>query len=218
MATSFQSQLLNFRKMKHEFSPQILRDGKILYDKHAVVSSTIAQFTDNSVKISSQVQGNFGNNYCCEIEIDRHESEILDSNCDCPHHSDCMHLACLLIHLENHFEALVVQHFDGKNKKKIANAQDPKSAQLKKVLQHAEKKEQARKEKEREKEDLQDYCLSAELLGRSAFFVPEEEFNKEQGELSLLFVPIGPFPFKQIEVQIAIRLPFFSACCSTFLS
>ena len=140
MATSFQSQLLNFRKMKHEFSPQILRDGKILYDKHAVVSSTIAQFTDNSVKISSQVQGNFGNNYCCEIEIDRHESEILDSNCDCPHHSDCMHLACLLIHLENHFEALVVQHFDGKNKKKIANAQDPKSAQLKKVLQHAEKK------------------------------------------------------------------------------
>src|SRR5574338_748009 len=136
MSASYQSQLLNFRKMKHDFSPQILREGKTLFDKAAVVSAQIAQFIDKSVKVSGQVTGSYGNNYTCEIEIDRNESEILDSNCDCPHNSDCLHLACLILHLEQHFEALVLSHFDGKNKSKIEKANDPSSTQLKKVLQH----------------------------------------------------------------------------------
>lgn len=210
MTALVQAQLLNFRKMKHDFSPQILRDGKTLLDKSAVVDAKIDQFVDKTIKICAQVAGNFGNNYSCEIEIDRHESEIVDSNCDCPHHSDCSHLACLVLHLEKHFEALVVRHFNGKNRAVIENGKDIKSDQLKKVLKVAEKKEQVRKEKEREKQDLQDYIDSSALLGRSAFFVPEEECNKEQGELTFLFMPSGPFPFKQIDVQIAIRLPFRS--------
>ena len=210
MTAHLQSQLLNFRKMKHDFSPQILRDGKTLFDKNAVVNARIDQFVDKTIKICAQVAGNFGNNYSCELEIDRLESEMLDSNCDCPHHSDCAHLACLIHHLEKHFEALVVQHFDGKNKSTIENANDSKSEQLKKVLKVAEKKEQVRKEKEREKQDIQDYVESAQLLGKSAFFVPEEESNQEQGELSFVFMPSGTFPYKQIEVQVAIRLPFRS--------
>src|SRR5690242_959812 len=92
MTTTLHTQLLNFRKMKHDFSPQILRDGKTLFDKNAVANARIDQFIDKSIKICAQVAGNFGNSYSCEIEIDRHESEIVDSNCDCPHHSDCMHL------------------------------------------------------------------------------------------------------------------------------
>jgi len=208
MPASFQSQLLNFRKMKQDFSPQTLREGKSLFDKSAVASAKIDQFANSSVKITAQVAGNFGNNYSCEIEIDRHESEVVDSNCDCPHNSDCMHLACLIHHLEKNFEALVLTHFEGKNKEKVDK--DPKISQLKTVLKHAEKKEQVRKEKELQKQDIQDYINSSELLGRSAYFIPEEKCAKEQGEIAFIFLPTGSFPYKELEVQLALRLPFRS--------
>ncbi len=209
-----QAQLLNFRKMKHEFSPQMLREGKALYEKTGVKEAKLAQFAEKTIKISAQVAGAYANAYTCEIEIDRHESEILDSNCDCPHHYDCLHLACLLFYLEENFEALVLQHFDGKNRSKNTQVQaaisEKATNDLKKVLKVAEQKEQERGRREREKQDIQDYLASCQLLGRSAFFVPEEEGNKEQGEISFLFVPIGAMPFKQVEVQIALRLPFRS--------
>ncbi len=208
-----QTQLLNFRKMKHEFSPQMLREGKALYEKTGVKEARLVQFGEKTIKISAQVAGAYANAYTCEIEVDRHESELIDSNCDCPHHYDCLHLACLLFYLEENFEALVLQHFEGKNRSKDQNM--PKISEkatndLKKVLKVAEQKEQDRSRREREKQDMQDYLASAQLLGKSAFFVPEEDFNKEQGELSFLFVPTGGMPFKQVEVQIALRLPFRS--------
>lgn len=202
------AQLLNFRKMKHEFSPQILRDGKTLHEKTAVKEARLIQFAEKTIKISAQVAGSYANAYTCEIEIDRHESEILDSNCDCPHHYDCLHLACLLFYLEENFDALVLQH--GKSRAASQAATDAASDDLKKVLKHAEKKEMDRTRREREKQDMQDYQISAQLLGKSAFFVPEEEMDKEQGELYFIFVPSGPMPFKQVEVQIALRLPFRS--------
>lgn len=210
MATMSNAQLLNFRKMKHEFSPQMLREGKSLYEKTAVKEARIIQFGEKTIKITAQVAGAYANAYTCEIEIDRHESEILDSNCDCPNHYDCLHLACLLFFLEENFEALVLQHFEGKNRSKLDQVPQKASSDLQKVLKVAEKKEQEREKREREKHDVQDYLASAQLLGRSAFFVPEEEFSKEQGEISFIFVPQGVMPFKQLEVQIALRLPFRS--------
>src|SRR5262249_4188941 len=155
-------------------------------------------FTEKTVRISAQVNGAYGNSYTCEVEIDRNESEVLDSNCDCPHTSDCLHLACLLFHLEEHFDALVLQYFEGRNKSKSAAKSSPNNAEptadsdaLKKVLKQAEKKAKEKKEKEREKQDIQDYQVSCSLLGRSAFFVPEEEFHKEQADISFLFMPVG---------------------------
>jgi len=211
MSTTAQAQLLNFRKMKHEFSPQMLREGKSLYEKTGVKEARLVQFGEKNIKISAQVAGAYANAYTCEIEIDRHESEIVDSNCDCPHHYDCLHLACLLFHLEENFEALVLQHFEGKNKAPKGVETNKKAASdLQKVLKVAEQKEQERGRREREKQDIQDYLASSQMLGRSAFFVPEENLDKEQGEISFLFVPTGGMPFKQVEVQIALRLPFRS--------
>lgn len=211
MSVLTQAQLLNFRKMKHEFSPQMLREGKTLYEKQAVKEARLVQFGEKTIKISAQIAGAYANAYTCEIEIDRHESEIVDSNCDCPHHYDCLHLACLLFHLEENFEALVLQHFEGKNKSKQAPKVSEKATDdLKKVLKVAEQKELERERREREKLDIQDYLSSSQILGKSAFFVPEEDLNKEQGELSFLFVPTGAMPFKQVEVQMALRLPFRS--------
>ncbi len=219
MPASFQNQtqLLNFRKMKHDFSPQIIREGKNLYDNAPPKDVSITEFTEKTVRISAEVNGAYGNSYSCEIEIDRCESEILDSNCDCPHTSDCLHLACLLFYLEEHFDALVLQYFEGRNKNKATAKSSSNSAPptadseaLKKVLKQAEKKAKEKKEREREKQDIQDYQVSCSLLGRSAFFVPEEEFHKEQADISFVFMPVGAAPFKQVELQIALRLPFRS--------
>jgi hypothetical protein len=134
MPASFQTQtqLLNFRKMKHDFSPQILREGKALYDKSQPTGATIVQFTDKIVKVTAQIKGAFGNSYTCEIEIDRIESEILDSNCDCPRTSDCSHLASFLLHLEEQFESLVIQYFDSKSSKaKSQNGKQKKKGRKK---------------------------------------------------------------------------------------
>ncbi|MBS0656208.1 MAG: DEAD/DEAH box helicase family protein [Verrucomicrobia bacterium] len=209
MSTSVYTQLLNFRKMKHDFSPQIIREGKNLYEKSAVKSAVIVQFTDKIVKISSQVAGAYGNFYTCDIEIDRSESELLDSNCDCPHHCDCLHLACLIFYLEDNFEKLVLTHFEGKKKASVADGTKGGEV-LKKVLKQAEKKANEKKEKERKKEDLQDYQTSAGILGCSSFFIPDVELHKEQGDISFLFIPRGPAPFKQVELQISLRLPYRS--------
>ncbi len=210
MTALTQAQLLNFRKMKHEFSPQMLREGKTLHEKAAVKEARLVQFGEKTIKISAQVTGAYANAFTCEVEIDRHESEIVDSNCDCPHHYDCLHLACLLFYLEDNFEALVLQHFEGKNRTKAPKVAEKATEDLKKVLKVAEQKEQERGRREREKQDIQDYLATVEMLGRSAFFIPEEEGSKEQGEISFLFVPTGGMPFKQVEVQMALRLPFRS--------
>ena len=206
MQSAIHTQILNFRKMKHDFATQVLREGKDLYEKGSLKEASIVQFTAKSIKVRAQVSGIYATAYECEIEIDRQESEIRDSHCGCPHHYDCLHLACLLYYLEEHLEALVVQFFQDKKKGEEGESQE--ADQLQTVLKQAEKKVLVRKEKELEKQLLEEYVTSASVLGKSSFFVPEEEFNKELGEISFLFTPSSPGAFKQVEVQLALRLPF----------
>ena len=51
--------------------------------------------------------GSFDNCYESEVEIDRHESTMVDSDCDCTYKYDCQHLAAILYHLEAHCDELV---------------------------------------------------------------------------------------------------------------
>ncbi len=88
--------MLNFRKLKQDFAPSILKEGKGLYDKKMVVSVKIMSLTANTVRLSCRVQGNFENCYESDIEIDRNESSPIDSDCDCPYKYDCQHLAAVL--------------------------------------------------------------------------------------------------------------------------
>src|SRR5262245_17899140 len=102
--------MLNFRKLKQDYSPAMLKDGRFLYEKKMVVSAKIIKLDPKSVRLSCRVIGSFDNTYQCEIEIDRHGSSTIDSDCDCPYKYDCQHLAAVLFYLEEHFDSILVQY------------------------------------------------------------------------------------------------------------
>ncbi len=206
-----ETQIVNFRKIKQDFASLALREGKNLYDKDVVKQAKIVQFGPKVMKVHAEVTGAFLNAYSCEIEIDRFESEILDSSCDCPHTGDCQHLACLIYYLEDELEKLI--HSFSQSRKKISDIKPGKAVeteQVDKVVREIEQKVEVRYKKEMEKQFLDEYLQASSVLGRSAFFVPEEELDKDVGELSFVFIPINKTPVKSYEIQLVLRLPFRS--------
>ena len=102
--------MLNVRKLKQDFSQNVLREGKQLFDDKKVFSAKILHLDATTVRISAKVGGQYDNTYQSEIEIDREECETIDSDCDCPYHYDCQHLAALLFYLEQHLDAILVKY------------------------------------------------------------------------------------------------------------
>ena len=93
--------MLNFRKLKQDFSSNIVKEGKELFEKSKVVSAKLMQLDGRVMRIVGRICGQFENTYECQIEIDREECELIDSDCDCPYNYDCQHLAALLIILKS---------------------------------------------------------------------------------------------------------------------
>lgn len=201
--------MLNFRKLKQDFSPAILKDGKALYDKKMVVSTKIVQLKPDIIRFSCRVLGNFDHCYESEIEIDRHESTLLDSDCDCPYKYDCQHLAAVLFHLESHYNELVVAYSKETDLDQDLHVDDKEKAHLLQTFKEAESKEHARQDKKFQKELLQEYIYASQLLGQSSFFLPEEELTEDKAELALLFIapPLKGGESPQVEIQLALRLP-----------
>ena len=204
--------MLNFRKLRQDYSPSILKEGRALHDKKMVLSAKIVKLSGNSVRVSSRVNGQFDHTYNCEIEIDRHESTTLDADCDCTYKYDCNHLAALSFYLEEHLDELVVAYSKepttpkkGKTKVEADAEDDEEKEDLQEIFKVAESKEVARKGKKQQKELLTEYTSSSKILGQSPFFLPEEEIPQDKAELAIIF------DLKQhIEVQLALRLPFRS--------
>lgn len=66
--------MLNFRKLKQDFSPNILKDGKTLNEKEATKAVKIVKLAVDLIRLHCEVEGSFDKTYKCEIEIDRRES------------------------------------------------------------------------------------------------------------------------------------------------
>ena len=122
--------MLNFRKLKQDFSSAILKEGRALHDKNKIVSAKIIRLDPEVIRFSAKILGNFDNTYESEIEIDRFESQAVHTNCDCPSRFDCAHLAALIFHLEEKIDSLIVEyskeadiskseHFDTAQKKEL---------------------------------------------------------------------------------------------------
>ena len=195
--------IVNFRRCKQDFAPAALREGKALFDKGVVKAAKVTQLTPRIIKIQAQVKGAYANAYTCEIEIDRIQSEIIDSSCDCPATGDCQHLAALIFYCEEELEKLIL----GYSQERKTTSSTPK--EIDKMVVELEKKVEIKQKKEHEKLLLDEYFHAAELLGKSPFFVPPEELNKDIGELAFLLIPaIGGE--KAVDVQPVLRLPFRS--------
>ncbi len=201
--------MLNFRKLKHDFSPTIIKEGKSLYDKGMVVSSKIINLKPDMVRFSCRVMGSFDNCYESELEIDRHESVIIDSDCDCTYKYDCQHLAAVLFYLEAHYNQILVAYSKETDLEKATHVDDQEKERLRETFKEAETKEHARQDKKFQKELLEEYINASQLLGQASFFHPEEEIAQDKAELAVVFTP----PQKgcdQIEIQLSLRLPFRS--------
>ena len=200
--------MLNLRKLKQDFSPGTLKEGKELFDNKKVKSAKILHLDATSIRISAQVVGQYKNTYESEIEFDRLESETIDSNCDCPYHYDCQHLAAVLYYLESCLDDILV------NYSKEANLEagplgdgfcNEDKQQLLKAVKMAASKQAERRDEEYQKELLKEYIGASALLAKSPFCLPEQKKMVEKAELAV----IVHFPQKKegVEIQLALRLP-----------
>ena len=137
--------MLNFRKLKQDLSPNILKEGRSLFERDAVVSAKIVTISPGNVRLSCQVLGQFDNAYECELEIDRLESVIVDSDCDCTYKYDCQHLAAILFYLETHFDEIVVDYSRVTDLEKVPQIDEEEKEQLRETFKEAESKEVIRK-------------------------------------------------------------------------
>ncbi len=201
--------MLNFRKLKQDYSPTILKEGKALYDNGKVASAKIVNLNGNTVRLQCKVLGSYDKAYRCEIEIDRRESTTLDSDCDCPSKYDCNHLSAVLFFLEAHLDEILVNYSKEANLEETDEIDENEKATLRETFKEAETKESVRRNKKFQKELLQEYIGASDVLGKSPFFLPEEELVQDKAELAVIFSSQNQ-QNHPIEVQFALRLPYRS--------
>ncbi len=202
--------MLNFRKLKQDFSSAILKEGKQLHEKEKVVQAKVIRFDKDTIRFNAKILGNYDNTYESEIEIDRFESETVHSNCDCPYRYDCQHLAALIFHLEAKIDSLIVQYSKEKDIAKDGSLEPSQKQVLLDTIKEAESKEEKKQDELYQKQLLQEYVAASSTLSKSPFFLSEEKQIVSNVELALIFNPksiISPKKGK-VEYQMALRLPF----------
>jgi len=194
--------MLNYRKIRQDFNPNLLKEGKELFEKDHVVHAEISELAKDSLRICARVVGNFDHSYECDVEIDRQQNQLIDSNCDCPYHSDCQHLAALIFYLEEHLEHLIVTYSQDVELEEAVDEEE-KDAILATVAQ-AKVKQDARVDEVAQRELLEEYEVAAKVLSLSPFFAPNTVIMEEAAEL---YVAVHEFSSKGVDLQIALRLP-----------
>lgn len=201
--------MLNFRKLRQDFSSFILKEGKSLYDKNKVIDAKILKLNNEVIRFSGKILSNYNSAYESEVEIDRFESQMIHSNCDCPYRYDCQHLAALIFYLEEHIDAILVEYSKEANIDEDENIDVEEKRELLETIKEAEEKEAFKKDEEYQKELLNEYKAAAQILSSSPFFLPQEETTSTKAELALIFnsEAFVKSTQKRVEFQLALRLP-----------
>ncbi len=205
--------MLNFRKMKQDFSPAILKEGKQLFDKQKIVSAKIIRLDNDTIRFNSRILGNFENTYESEIEVDRFESQAVHTNCDCPSRYDCQHLAALIFFLEEKIDSLLIDYSKESDIAKSDHLDTEEKNVLIEAIKEAETKEVVKQDARYQKQILQEYITASEILSHSPFFLSKEENALLSAELAVIFNPqtlIQGDKKGKVEFQLALRLPFRS--------
>lgn len=200
--------MLNFRKLKQDFSSNIIKEGKLLNQTKKVLSAKIIRLEEDVIRIAGKVAGKYENTYESEIEIDRFESQVVHSNCDCPYRYDCQHLAALIFYIEEHLDKLIVDY--SKEASFEEEGKEEHTALLQ-TIQKAKNKEVEKRDLLEQRQVLQEYKSASTILSHSPFFLPSLDGEISQAELLMVFNPNSlKKKSKKIEFQLALRLPFRS--------
>lgn len=203
--------MLNFRKLRQDFTPAILKSGKEAFQEGTIQVAKIILMDSSTIKISAQIKGKFGHNYESEIEIDRLDSNTMDSNCDCSYQYDCLHLAALLFYLEDNLDRMLVEYSKQTDLDEIIVDAEEKKA-LKAAFDTALTKENRRNDAEVQKLALQEYISASHLLTKSPFFLPEQKITEDKADIAIIFSKateqsdVRSF-YSHPEIQFVLRLP-----------
>lgn len=217
--------MLNFRKLRRDFTANVLTEGKELFEQKAVLNAKILSMNGESVCIGAQIRGPYDNVYECEIEVDRSESDTIDSNCDCSYSYDCQHIVALLFYLEQFFNEMLVTYSKEADLETNEEINEDVKKELQETFNVAASKEEQRKDRECQKEILNEYIHAAAALSANPFFLPPEYLEKDSAEIAVLFVASqGEIfqPNQLVEFQLVLRLPgrskpFYVSNIKTFL-
>jgi SNF2 family DNA or RNA helicase len=201
--------MLNFRKLKQDFSSNIVKEGKLLFDNKKVISAKILKLDNDTVRFSGKILSNFGTTYETEVEIDRIESEFIHSNCDCPYRFDCQHIAALIFYLEENLNSILVEYSNDTDIVANNKMDEGEKQDLIATIKAAETKAASKKDARYKRQVLQEYATCAEMLASSAFFLPHQEITVLNAELGFIFNSASLIKNK-VEFQLALRLPFRS--------
>lgn len=202
--------MLNFRKLRQDFSSSIVKEGKEMFEQEKVVSAKLLHLDTRTIRISGRILGQYENHYESEIEIDRLECEAVDSDCDCPYNYDCQHLAALLFYLEDNLDKILVAYSKEADLSKKNGMDAEERKKLLEKFKEAETKEVQRQEEQFQRQVLQEYVNASQLLATSLFFRPKEDTRFDAAELALIFnlPPLQEGESKgAVEIQMALRLP-----------
>lgn len=204
--------MLNVRKLKQDFSQSVLKEGKELFENQKVFSAKILHIDSETLRIAAKVGGQYDNTYESVIEIDRNECETTDSDCDCPYHYDCQHLAALLFYLEANLDRILVEYSKENDLENVAQEtglDDEQKEELFEAVKEAVSKEEERKDVQYMRELMEEYLVASKILSRSPFFLPKEEQKIDRAELNMIYsIPETEATIRPIiELQLALRLP-----------
>src|SRR5438105_1388682 len=181
--------MLNFRKLRQDFSSAILKDGRQLFEKNKIVAAKIIKFDNETIRFSSRVLSNYDTTYESEIEVDRFESTAVHTNGDCPSRYDCQHLAALIFFLEEKIDSLLVAYSKEADIAKDDQLEAHEKQEIIEALQEAANNEVVKQDARYQKQVFQEYIASSEILSQSPFFLPQEESSLASAELVVIFNP-----------------------------
>lgn len=204
--------MLNFRKLRQDFSSAILKEGRQLFEKKKILHAKIIKLDNETIRFNSKILGNYDSAYESEIEVDRFESTAVHTNCDCPSRYDCQHLAALIFFLEEKIDGLLVEYSKEADISKNDQMEAHEKQELIDAIKEAETKEVVKQDARYQKQVLQEYVASSDVLSHSPFFLPRAESSLAHAELAVIFNPQSlQWDRKgKIEFQLALRLPFRS--------
>lgn len=202
--------MLNFRKLKQDFSSAIVKEGREFFENNKVVSAKLIHLDSKTMRVSGRILGQYDNYYESEIEIDRIECETIDSNCDCPYNYDCQHIAALLFFLEQNLDKILVAYSKEKDISETDGLDDEEKEKLLEKFKEAEDKVVQKQEESYQRQILQEYITASEMLAVSPFFRAGEKRPVDKAEFSLIFKLPETNEKNPIEIQIALRLPYRS--------
>lgn len=197
--------MVNFRKLRQDYPPLILKEGRGLYENGSVKGAKILSLKPDAMRILAEIAGAFSHTYTCEMEIDKNQSVAIDTDCDCSAKFDCAHQAALIFYLEQNLDELVAGLSEEGGLSLNGRVDQEDRQKLQEEILEAKKQSTTRRGQKIQKELVEEYIKASSILATNPFFLPEEKQPPDKAEIAILFKDE-----KWVEIQLALRFPFRS--------